>query len=290
MRFGPAALTMAAFVASSCGAHAPSTRLRAAVWDGQSGRAYALRCDPAGGTAPHPQLICVALRRHPNLLVGGPGLDHPCPSSQAVRVNGTYRGYRIDATFSPCVSVPGQSGRGLRWDELLAGATGGEVVGDPFTSPRLSKAERIRRRARLARLPRLNKDEMHLRQVRAAELTKGTFHVSPGQKPNALALAYLRDLARGVGLPDGPYPGKAHVYSTMRRRAERVFGFATPRANSPVYVLVLSFDYRDYTGRRHANGGALYSILDAATLDGGDSGGLGPSSLRGLGPSIALPL
>lgn len=291
MRFGPAALAIAtACAASSCGGHGASTRLRATVWDGQRGRASSLRCDPAGGTAPHPQLTCAALRQHPNLLVGGPGLDHSCPSAQAVRVRGIYRGYRIDASFSPCVWVPGQGGRGPRWGELLAGATGGEAVGDPFTSPRLSKAERVRRRARLARLPRLSTDERQLHQARATQVANGTPDVVPGQKPNALALAYMRDLARGVGLPDGPYPASAHIYSTMLRRAERLFGFATPRRNTPVYVLVLSFDYRDYTGRRQANGGAIYSILDAATLDGGDGGGLGTSGFRGLGPSIALPL
>lgn len=289
VRLVPAFLALAiALLAASCGEHRPGTRLRLSVWDGQRGRAYELRCDPARGTAPHPRLICAALRQHSNLLVGGPGLDHSCPSSPVLRVTGTYRDFPVDASFSPCRWVPGQDGEGPGWSDLLAGATGGKPIGNPFTMPRLSKAERARRRARLQRLPALHKDELRLQRKRASQLASGALDVVAGQKPDAVALAYLRDLARGVGLPDGPYPTSARIYSTTRRRAEGVLGFRTKTVNAPVYVLVLGFDYRDYAGRRHANGGALYWIVDAATLAGADGGGLARSKPRGLGPAVAL--
>jgi hypothetical protein len=271
----------------SCGGHGSNTRLRLTVWDGTSGRTYTLRCDPADGTAPQPRRICAALHRHPNLLVGGPGVDHTCPLSDALRVAGTYRGYRIAASFSPCLWVPGQGGRGPTWSELLKGAADGQPATDPFPRPRLSNAERAQRAARAKRLPRLYRDELRLRRRRAVELANGTLRVVSGQKPDALALAYLRDLAAGVGLPDGPYPATAHVHSTTLRRVERIFGFATPEANSPVYVLVLGFDYRDYIGKRRSGGGATYSIIDAERLSFRGFGFLN-SSPKGLGRAFAL--
>lgn len=291
MRSAPLALlaTATSAVAVACGGHGASTDMRLTTWDGQHGLLYSLRCDPPGGTAPEPARICAALQQHPNLLVGGRGLDHPCPASSALRVSGRYQHYPINASFSACSWVPGQAGRGPSWSELMQGAVHGEVVGYPFSEPRLSKSERARRRARLRLLPRLHRDEVRLQRVRAAQLASGAVHIPVGAKPDRLARAFLRDLAAGVGMPDGPYPEGARVYSTTRRTAERAFHFTTPQRNEPVYVLVLRFGYRDFTGRSHRDGGALFSIIDAPTLEATD-GGLGAPNLTGLGPPFALRL
>jgi hypothetical protein len=285
-----ASLAAIACTAASCGGHGFSTRLRLVTWDGQTGRAYSLRCDPASGTAPHPRRICAALRRYPNLLVGGPGIDHSCPASDAFRVTGVYRSYPIDATFSPCLWVPGQGGVGPTWSELLANAGDGESASDPFPAHPLSRSERTRRLERVRRVPQLHRAELRLQRQRAAQRASGKLHLVSAGRPDALALAYLRDLTAGAGLPDGPCPAIARVYSTTQRKVERLFALRTPERNRPLYVLVFSYAYRDYTGKWHLAAGATYSVVDAETLHVKAWGAVGRWRPSGLGrATVRMP-
>jgi hypothetical protein len=261
---------------AGCGSNGgPSTSLRIQVGGGASGvRAYRLHCDPARGTAPHPGEICRALARHANLLVGGPGLDHSCPSSLGTMVMGRYKGHPVNAFFGICAWVPGQ-GNGLdEWGRLLVGAnkTAPTTVDFRRVAEHMSARELARRQKRLRLAARLRAESAKLFRQRAGALAAGRLQPVPG-KPDALTLHIFRDFAMEVGLPDGPFPAEARVYSNRRR-----------------YLLVLRFDYVDYTGAKHrAPGGMSFSLPPKSLRTSTLSLGTLPS-LAGLGPGTALPL
>ena len=89
------------------------------IYPAYNGTAYSrtLRCDPDGGTVPHPATACAQLLAHPGLLEPQPvGHGIACPmimtSGRAV-VDGTYLGRQVHETI-----VDG--GCDLqRWAELL---------------------------------------------------------------------------------------------------------------------------------------------------------------------------
>jgi len=79
---------------------------------------YELRCDPAGGTVPHPDRICAAIARHPALLYSFPGPDHSCPAGgPAVSIAGSWHGKPLHSTFSVCTG--GQEQQAGAWAGLL---------------------------------------------------------------------------------------------------------------------------------------------------------------------------
>jgi len=122
------ALAAAVVTAAGCGGHSNATRLKIEVTNASGTRAYSLRCAPPGGTAPRPAAICAQLRREPDMLVGGPAIEHSCPpaagSPEGFRVSGRYRGYPVDASFSSteCGWVPGQRGAYVTWYISMRGA------------------------------------------------------------------------------------------------------------------------------------------------------------------------
>jgi hypothetical protein len=80
-------------------------------------------------------------------------------------------------------------------------------------------------------------------------------------------------LAKQTGLPDGPFPVEARVYSNRSR-----------------YLLVLRFDYLDYRGIKHrASEGMTYGLSSKDLRTSSWSVGTLPS-LAGLGPGTPLPL
>jgi hypothetical protein len=261
---------------AGCGSNGrPSTSLRIQVGESGTGvRAYRLRCDPGRGTAPHPGEICRVLARHANLLVGGPGLGHSCPSSFGTMVTGRYKSHSVNAFFGICAWVPGQ-GNGLdEWGRLLVSAnrTAPTTVHFRWIAEHISARELARRQKRLRLAARLRAESAKLVHHRAAALAAGRLHPAPG-KPDALTLHILRNFAMEVGLPDGPFPAEARVYSDRRR-----------------YLLVLKFDYVDYTGAKHrAAGGMTFSLPPKSLRTSTMSLGALPS-LAGLGPGTALPL
>ncbi len=102
-------------------ARSRATDLRIVYSDPRGGfgpERYSLRCDPVSGTLPHPRAACAAIANEPELVLAGPGREHSCPAGvSGVRVRGDYLGQRVDATFSPCSTRPGdQLGR---WLSLL---------------------------------------------------------------------------------------------------------------------------------------------------------------------------
>lgn len=290
---GIALVALAATVVG-CGSNGPETRLRIAVDDGLGARAYELRCDPAGGTAPHPERICDALRRHGNLLVGGPGIGHSCPGPEGTSVAGKYRGYRIHASFSNCAWIPGQGDAGARWFHLLEGGARtnpSSTARAASAPPRESPEEVVLRHKLTRRAERLRLHVAQLARERRAAIKSGKLHVVEGQKPDALTLAILRGFAVGVGLPHGPFPVESRVYSTRRRKAEALIGGAIVDSNPQVYLIVLRFDYADYTGTDHRAPGAMTITLDAKSLRNTDWGVRGKlPDLASLGPATALPL
>jgi hypothetical protein len=283
-----------ATVVAGCGSKAPEARLRIEVGDASMVRAYRLTCDPAKGTAPRPAAICAALDRRPELLVGGGGLSFSCPQPDAAktfRISGTYRGYRIGADFWPCTWRPGQ-GEGLKlWTQLMDGAGPGTVVEDFGSAPR-STAERLRRRALLQRAIRLRRHARRLTRERRLALTAGTLRL-PSRGPDRLALTILREeLEAWRRLPDRPRVADASVYSTTRRKAERVLGSPSTERDAAVYLFTVRYAYRDYTGRRHRSAALGWSLMDARTLNSIEGGFQGRNAfrLRSLGPPTKLPL
>jgi hypothetical protein len=83
---------------------------------------YELRCDPAGGTVPHPARICAAIARRPALLYSFPGPDHSCPGgAPTVSIAGSWDGKPLRSTFSVCTG--GQESQAAEWAALLPSTT-----------------------------------------------------------------------------------------------------------------------------------------------------------------------
>jgi hypothetical protein len=83
---------------------------------------YELRCDPAGGTVPHPARICAAIVRRPALLYSFPGPDHSCPAGgPTVSIAGSWNGKSLRSTFSVCTG--GQEQQASVWAGLLPSPT-----------------------------------------------------------------------------------------------------------------------------------------------------------------------
>jgi hypothetical protein len=272
------AVIASAAVLAGCGGHTSSTRLKIEVGDSHGVRAYRLTCAPAGGTAPHPAAICAELRKEPKLLVGGWGISHSCPSGndEAFRVSGRYRGYAIDATFPPsaCAFVPGQDDAAGVWSYLLDDAGPG-VAEREFGHARPTEADRERARA----LIELRGRTRRLRAERLLALKTGKLEL--GTAPDKTALDFLRDSSR-----TGPEPFDAQIYTTTRGKLGAEFRFGS-RPDTKVYVLVLHYAYRDYTGRRHRADDPAFSVYDAQTLEVTDFGYPAPP-LRRLGAPVTL--
>jgi hypothetical protein len=63
---------------------------------------YSLRCNPPGGTVPHPLLACSAINADPRLLVS-PRPVGTCRGSEAIKVTGSFNGVAVHAAFhEPC--------------------------------------------------------------------------------------------------------------------------------------------------------------------------------------------
>ncbi|MGB2874631.1 MAG: hypothetical protein WBB76_04065 [Gaiellaceae bacterium] len=298
MSYGIRALALVALAvaAARCGSHVASTQLRIEVSGSSGTRSYRLECGPPAGTVPNPATICRELGRQPNLLVGGHGFDHSCPSAdyQAFRVSGTYRGYPIDATFPPptCGWVPGQAGAPAEWSYLMDHAGPG-VAEHELGSAALSADARAHRRTLLRRAKELWKEARRLSRQRLTALAAGRFQLVPGQPPDQFARRFFRDELEAGSLPDGPFPAEVRLYSTTRRRTGSVGGSGdlTSSPHQPVYVLIARFAYRDYTGRRLVdNERTMASVIVARTLFTTDISYGGPWSPRGLGTPTVLPL
>jgi hypothetical protein len=83
---------------------------------------YELRCDPAGGTVPHPARICAAIAHRPAMLYSFPGPDHSCPAgAPTVSIVGNWNGKPLRSTFSVCTG--GQEQQAAEWAALLPGTT-----------------------------------------------------------------------------------------------------------------------------------------------------------------------
>ena len=105
------------------------------------------------------------------------------------------------------------------------------------------------------------------RRTRSGESAPG------GRNARCLTLRIFRNFAKQTGLPDGPFPVEARVYSNRRR-----------------YLLVLRFDYLDYRGIKHrASGGMTFGLSSRNLRTSSWSVGTLPS-LAGLGPGTPLPL
>ena len=279
---GVALLALAAATAS-CGGHSSSTRLKIEVSDRHGVHAYRLRCELAGGSAPEPTAICRALRREPELLVGGLAIDHSCPSGnyKAFRVSGTYRGFPVEAVFPPesCGWVPGQDGAGGEWSSLMDDAGPG-VSEKQFGQPHLTRSERMQRSAQAARAERLGR---HARKL--------VRDWNAGRRGERIAFRVFREQLEAQELGGTPRVARAVVYRTTQRAAEGAFGFAEPIADRPLYLVVLRYAYRDYMGRVHvADDGAAWALFDRRTLRS-TGGGLGPldaQTLSGLGTPVDL--
>ena len=283
--FAGVALAALAAAATGCGGHSTATRLKIEVSDRSSTRAYHLRCEPAGGSAPEPAAICRALRREPRLLVGGPALDHSCPGGnyEAFRVSGTYRGFPVEAVVPPqsCAWVPGQDGAGAEWSSLMDDAGPG-VSEKQFGKPQLTRPQRVQRRAQRARAERL---------ARHARKLVGDWNA--GRRDERIPFRVFREQLEAQELAGRPRVARAVVYRTTQRVVERVLGFAEPIQDRPMYLLVVRYAYRDYRGRiRLADDGATWALYDRRTLrpTGGGLGHLDPRKLRALGAPAALSL
>jgi hypothetical protein len=203
-------IALLALLVSGCGSSHPGARLLIAT----GGRVYRLQCDPAGGTAPRPERICAELRRSPNLLVGGPAIDHSCPPAAytTFRIAGTYRGHRVDAIFPPssCAWVPGQGDGAGEWTYLMHGAGTGEPESN-FASLRVSSSKGG------AKLEKLRLEARRLLRKRRAALAAGTLRFRPGAPPDALAIAALRAQGKYAS-SRGPEITQAFVYSTTAKQ------------------------------------------------------------------------
>jgi hypothetical protein len=271
--------------AAGCGGggYTAATKLKIEVSRDAGVRSYRLECDPAAGTAPDPGAICSELRRDPKLLVGGLPIEHSCPpfDSETFRVSGTYRGYSIDATVPPgqCEWVPGQEGANASWSRLMRNAGPGVSERPAKSSPSISARSRKLHDRLWTRAGRL-------RRERLAAIRSGALVVRPGQL-DPLGLAFMRTLVRFEAL-GGPEILSGRVYSARRGRVERQLEFSTSRSGEPVYLLVLRYAFRDYTGRRHPADGGTWAIYDGQTLESTDEGIGGQVSTAGLGPGVAL--
>jgi len=289
------ALAAAVVTAAGCGGHSNATRLKIEVTNASGTRAYSLRCAPPGGTAPQPAAICAQLRREPDMLVGGPAIEHSCPpaagSPEGFRVSGRYRGYPVDASFSSteCGWVPGQRGAYVTWYISMRGAGPG-VHEREVGSAAPPRAGVTRDRPR--RAAELQHEARQLIRKRTKALADGTLQLQPGDLPDPLARKILRDYVEAEGLRGGPVPGAARLYATTRKRAA-VAGAASLSSNAkqPVYVLDVRYAYRDYMGHRHLDpSGGVATTLDPATLTTTDVGYGTPWDLKGLGRPIRLRL
>jgi hypothetical protein len=269
-------------VAAGCGSERHATRLRIEVADATGVRAYALRCGPARGTAPRPDRICAYLRENPSLLVGGPELDHSCPAQpgRIFRVSGTYRGHPIDATFAStaCGFVPGQRGGWADWTFLMAGAGPGTREQALASAP----VDRAKRREQVRRAKRLRRDLRRLKRRRGQLIANGTLEMVPGSPPDSLTRLILREELEMESLLEGTSPGQVRLYSTA--------GGPKERSDQPVYVVVVRYAYRDYTGRKHVDPTALAATMEARTLQTTDVAWGAPWNPAGMGRPIELEL
>ncbi|MGZ4438832.1 MAG: hypothetical protein ACXVFC_01670 [Gaiellaceae bacterium] len=290
---GVASLAFVA-AASGCGGHSSTTRLKIEVANSSGVSAYTLRCAPPGGTAPRPVEICSQLRREPDMLVGGPAIEHSCPpeggSPEGFRVSGTYRGYPVDASFSSteCGWVPGQGSGYVTWDTSMRGAGPGVHERELSVAP--TKAREAQARARRAQKLRLEAQQLTRKRTKA--LADGTLRLQPGGPPDPLAREILCDYVQAEGLAGGPVPGAARIYWTTRKRASVAGAASLPsNAKQPVYVLDVRYAYRDYMGHEHLDpSGGVATTLDPSTLTTTDVGYGTLWDLPGLGRPIRLPL
>jgi hypothetical protein len=260
-------------LAAGCG---HSTKTRLTIQQGQS--AYDLRCDPPRGTVADAAAICGALAREPELLVDGPGIDHPCPEAPLgptpVGVRGQYRGYRVRAAFSgtSCGWVPGQGGGLAEWTFLLHGSGPGKRVTRPLSG------EPIHVDAKEARPLR---DELR----RLIEQRKA----SGDTRLDDVALKVIRDQAELGMAEGGPLVAREDVFRVPRGKVERLLGFSTRNEQSrPVLLVVTHYAYLDYGGHKHvAADGESWAILSARTMEGSDFGD-GAPGLRSLGRPVTL--
>lgn len=265
-------LVLLAVLAAGCGGHSAVTRLT--IQSGDS--AYDLSCDPPRGTVADPPAVCHALAREPELLVGGPGIEHSCPqapSQKVVGVRGQYRGYDVAAVFTDdsCGWTPGQNGAHAEWLFLLHGSgPGRRVTTSPSTPPHI-EARRARALRRAVR---------KLVQQRKASLDT---------RLDDLALKIIRGHARLGVLEGGPLVAREEVFRAPRRKLERLLGYRSSEPDRPVLFVVTRYAYRDYAGRKHvATDGLSWAILDARTLDLTDFGLGGLPSLPKLGRPVTL--
>jgi hypothetical protein len=276
---------------AGCGSSHPATRLKIEVSDRSGVRAYRLECGPPRGTAPHPSRICADLHRSPNLLVGGPWLDHSCPGSDymAFRVSGTYTGHAIDATFPPpsCAWAPGQGDAADEWTYLMHAAGPGEKERE-LGSPPLSSAERAHRRARLRKLPGLVHTARGLAQERLRALREGDLALRRGLPPDSLARRVLELQLAADQMPLRPPVADERVYSTTLGRVEGWRGVLVPDGKRLVYLVVMHFAYRDYRGHKHRDPAAFYREVDARTLEAVGGGGADGMDLSHFGPPVEL--
>ena len=189
-------------------------------------------------------------------------------------VTGLYRGHSVNAFFGSCAWVPGQGNAQEEWRRLLQDASKAAPTTVSFRSVPEHKPSGwlVRRRKLLRRETRLRTEITRLLRQRTAALVAGRLQPLPG-KPDALTLHILQDLARETGLPDGPFPTEARVYSNRLR-----------------YLLVLRFDYVDYTGiTHHAPGGMTFDLSPKSLRTSTWSVGTLPS-LAGFAPGTTLPL
>lgn len=262
-------------LAASCGGRSTTTRLT--IQQGQS--AHDLRCDPPGGSVADPAAVCRALAREPELLVGGPAIEHSCPGSpvspKIVGVRGQYRGYPVRAVFASdsCGWVPGQGGALAEWTFLLHGSgPGRRVTTAPSSSPVHVDAEKVRALRRTLR---------HLVERRKA---------SGDTRLNDLALTIIRTQDQfAMAYGTSPLVARDEVFRAPRRELEALLGYRSSEPDRPVFLVVSHYAYRDYAGRKHiATDGLSWVILNPRTLQVTDFGLGGLPSLRSLGRPVTL--
>jgi hypothetical protein len=116
---GVALLALVSGVAG-CGSHSAATKLTIEAFDNSGTRVYRLECEPAGGTVRHPETMCGALRRQPDLRARG-GYSHCGPGphgvAESIRVTGSYRGTPVRSAFQGACPE-GNDGFGA-WSDLL---------------------------------------------------------------------------------------------------------------------------------------------------------------------------